>query len=110
MKEIKEGHPPAEKENSKAGKKTFLLRLAEKAEAAKTKRMNPGPAYAWPMGAWFSVFFVIPLAIILPKFFGVMGIYYAEPISDITAATVAFTIFFCVRKKIVSEEALSRLG
>lgn len=65
MKEIKEGHPPAEKENSKAGKKTFLLRLAEKAEAAKTKKMNPGPAYAWPMGAWFSVFFVIPLAIIL---------------------------------------------
>lgn len=57
-----------------------------------------------------KVFLLIPLALILPKFFKVMGIYYAEPISDITAATVAFTIFFCVRKKIVSEEALSRLG
>lgn len=57
-----------------------------------------------------KVILLIPLALILPKFFGVMGIYYAEPISDITAATTAFTIFLCVRKKIVSEEALSRLG
>lgn len=57
-----------------------------------------------------KVFLLIPLAIILPKFFGVMGVYYAEPISDITAATTAGIIFLCVRKKIVSEEALAKLG
>ena len=57
-----------------------------------------------------KVILLIPLALILPKFFGVMGIYYAEPISDITAATTAFFIFLKVRKKIVSDEALSRLS
>lgn len=57
-----------------------------------------------------KVILLIPLALILPKFFGVMGIYYAEPISDITAATTSFIIFLCVRKKIVSEEALEKLG
>ena len=57
-----------------------------------------------------KVILLIPLALILPKFFGVMGIYYAEPISDITAATTATIIFLCVRKKIVSEDALKRLN
>lgn len=57
-----------------------------------------------------KVFLLIPLAIILPKFFGVMGIYYAEPISDITAATTAGLIFLCVHKKIVSDEALAKLN
>lgn len=31
----------------------------------KNKKTNPGPFYAWPMGLWFSIFFVIPLGIIL---------------------------------------------
>ena len=57
-----------------------------------------------------KVILLIPLALILPKFFGVMGIYYAEPISDITAATTATIIFLCVRKRIVSEDALKRLN
>ena len=57
-----------------------------------------------------KVILLIPLALILPKFFGVMGIYYAEPISDITAAATAGIIFLSVRKKIVSEEALAKLG
>lgn len=65
MKEIKEEQPPTGKKSCPTEKKTFLLRLAEKAHASKAKKINPGPAYAWPMGAWFSVFFVIPLAIIL---------------------------------------------
>lgn len=56
-----------------------------------------------------KVFLLIPLALILPRFFGVMGIYYAEPISDITAAATAGILFLVVRKKIVSEEALARL-
>ncbi len=29
------------------------------------KKKNPGPLYAWPMGIWFSLFFVVPLAIII---------------------------------------------
>ena len=46
-------------------KKNFLLTLAQKAKESKFRKSNPGPAYAWPMGLWFSIFFVIPLAIIL---------------------------------------------
>lgn len=57
-----------------------------------------------------KVILLIPLALILPNFFGVMGIYYAEPISDITAATTATILFLCVRKRIVSEDALKRLN
>ena len=57
-----------------------------------------------------KVFLLIPLAIILPAATGnVMGIYYAEPISDMTAATIAGLIFLFTRKKILSEEALSKL-
>ncbi len=29
------------------------------------KKHNPGPFYAWPMGIWFSLFFVVPLIIIV---------------------------------------------
>lgn len=57
-----------------------------------------------------KVILLIPLAIILPKFFGVIGIYYAEPISDITSALTAGTIFLLVRNKIVSEDALKKLN
>ncbi|MBQ5490809.1 MAG: ABC transporter permease [Treponema sp.] len=31
----------------------------------KYRKTNPGPFYTWPMGAWFTVFFVIPLLIIV---------------------------------------------
>lgn len=31
----------------------------------KIKKANPGPFYAWPMGLWFTIFFIIPLAIIV---------------------------------------------
>lgn len=57
MKDINEQPPEA--------KKSFLLKLSEKARASKYRKHNPGPVYAWPMGLWFSLFFVIPLAIIL---------------------------------------------
>lgn len=29
------------------------------------RKRNPGPFYSWPMGIWFSVFFIVPLAIIV---------------------------------------------
>lgn len=57
-----------------------------------------------------KVFLLIPLAIVLPKFFGVIGIYYSEPISDITAALTAAIIFLCVLNRIVSEDALKKLN
>ncbi len=43
----------------------FLLRLANKARSQKYKKLNPGPAYAWPMGLWFTVFFIVPILIII---------------------------------------------
>lgn len=52
---------------------------------------------------------LIPLAILLPRVFGVMGIYWAEPISDITAASTAGLIFLFRHKKIISEETLERI-
>ena len=57
-----------------------------------------------------KVILLIPLALILPRCFGVMGIYYSEPISDTISAATAGIIFLCVRKKIVSQEALSKLN
>lgn len=57
-----------------------------------------------------KVILLIPLAIILPKTTGsVMGIYYAEPISDITAAAITGLLFLFARKKILSREALEKL-
>lgn len=56
-----------------------------------------------------KVILLIPLALILPKYFGVMGIYYSEPISDMISASTAGIIFLCVRKKIVSRDALEKV-
>lgn len=56
-----------------------------------------------------KVILLIPLALILPKYFGVIGIYYSEPISDIISASTAGIIFLCVRKKIVSRDALEKV-
>lgn len=36
-----------------------------------------------------KIILLIPLALILPRYLGVMGIYYAEPVSDALSATVA---------------------
>ena len=53
---------------------------SEKPPAAETKLKksrlsNPGALYAWPMGAWFAVFFVAPLAIIVLYSFLKKGLY-----------------------------------
>lgn len=47
-----------------------------------------------------KVFLLIPLAIILPKFVGVMGIYYAEPIADIISVTVSSVLFIVTFKRV----------
>lgn len=56
-----------------------------------------------------KIILLIPLAIILPHFMGVMGVYYAEPVSDIISATTASVLFLCNIRKILSEEALERI-
>lgn len=50
-----------------------------------------------------KVILLIPLALILPRFFGVMGIYYAEPAADILAALTTGTLFILNFKKILEK-------
>ena len=56
-----------------------------------------------------KVILLIPLAIILPRFFGVMGVYYSEPVSDIISATTATVLFLCNIRKMLSKEALAKI-
>ena len=58
-----------------------------------------------------KVILLIPLAILLPILNGgdVMGIYWAEPISDMTSAAIAGILFLLCRNKILSQEALDRV-
>lgn len=48
-----------------------------------------------------KVILLVPLAIILPKFMGVKGIYIAEPMADITSVTIAIITFSLTFKKIL---------
>ena len=54
-----------------------------------------------------KVILLIPLALILPHFFGVMGVYYAEPIADVCSVITAVTLFLCNIRKILSTETLA---
>ncbi|NLJ96212.1 MAG: MATE family efflux transporter [Clostridiales bacterium] len=47
-----------------------------------------------------KVFLLIPLALLLPRFFGVVGIFYSEPIADIISASTSGVLFFFSMKKI----------
>lgn len=49
-----------------------------------------------------KIILLIPLALILPIFLGVKGIYIAEPIADFTAAITTGTVFFFSFDKILS--------
>ena len=56
-----------------------------------------------------KIVLLIPLALILPLHFGVMGVYYAEPISDILSVTVAVILFLTNIRKILSRESLGKI-
>lgn len=56
-----------------------------------------------------KIILLIPLALILPHFMGVMGVYWAEPISDILAATCTGSLFLFSYKRILSVEALKKI-
>ena len=43
---------------------------------------------------------LVPLALILPRFFGVMGVYYAEPIADVASVTITIILFLSSYRKI----------
>lgn len=47
-----------------------------------------------------KVILLIPLAIILPRFMGVMGIYRAEPIADVLSVVTTATLFIITVRKI----------
>ena len=56
-----------------------------------------------------KVILLITLALILPHFFGVMGVYYAEPIADVCSVITAVTLFLCNIRKILSTETLAKV-
>ena len=56
-----------------------------------------------------KVILLVPLALVLPLKFGVMGIYYAEPVSDVLSAVTATVLFLLNIKKIVSKETLHKI-
>lgn len=56
-----------------------------------------------------KVILLVPLALILPNFFGVMGVYFAEPISDAISAITASTLFYLNINKILTEQSLNKM-
>jgi putative MATE family efflux protein len=48
-----------------------------------------------------KVILLIPLAVILPKFMGVAGIYRAEPIADILSVTVTSILFILTARRLL---------
>jgi len=50
-----------------------------------------------------KIVLLIPLALILPRFLGVNGIYIAEPIADATAAIVCGILFLCMIRGILEK-------
>lgn len=57
-----------------------------------------------------KVFLLIPLALILPRFMGVMGIYYAEPTADFISAATATILFLLNFRKFLSHDMLERIS
>lgn len=56
-----------------------------------------------------KVILLVPLALILPHFLGVWGVYIAEPISDIVSAVTAGVLFLLNIKKILSKESVDKI-
>ncbi|MBP5441706.1 MAG: ABC transporter permease [Treponema sp.] len=63
------------KEAKKKEKLSADLKLANAAHGAKYRKSNPGPFYAWPMGLWFSIFFIVPIVIIVAYSFMTRDVY-----------------------------------
>lgn len=48
-----------------------------------------------------KVILLIPLAVIFPKFMGVMGVYRAEPVADITSVVTTCVLFALTMRKVL---------
>lgn len=69
--------PGTENQPQQAAAKTEKTTKGKKGSAvfASRSRTSVGTLYAWPMGAWFSLFFVVPLLIIMLYSFLTKGLY-----------------------------------
>ena len=56
-----------------------------------------------------KIILLVPLALILPHFFGTEGVYIAEPISDFVSAAVAITLFVININKILTKDTLDKI-
>lgn len=56
-----------------------------------------------------KVILLVPLALILPHFIGVWGVYVAEPVSDILSAVTAGVLFLINIRKILSKESVDKI-
>lgn len=56
-----------------------------------------------------KIVLLIPLALVLPHFFGVWGVYMAEPISDVLSVAFCSTLFLANIRSILSDKALERV-
>lgn len=52
---------------------------------------------------------LIPLSLILPHWFGVLGVYWAEPVADLLSVTLSCMLFFCNVRKLLTPEALKKI-
>ena len=73
MSEISSAKPP-EDTNAIGSEKTAKTKKGSAVFASRS-RTSIGTLYSWPMGAWFSLFFVVPLLIILLYSFLKKGLY-----------------------------------
>lgn len=81
MSEISSAKPPeepgSENQPQQVAAKTEKTTKGKKGSAVFASRSctSVGTLYAWPMGAWFSLFFVVPLLIIMLYSFLTKGLY-----------------------------------
>jgi putative MATE family efflux protein len=56
------------------------------------------------LALWRKIILLVPLALILPHFLGVTGVFAAEPLSDVTSALTAVLLFRHVTRKLIPSE------
>ncbi|MCD8230566.1 MAG: hypothetical protein LUD14_01855 [Clostridiales bacterium] len=49
------------------------------------------------------------MALLFPHFWGVKGVYYAEPVADLLSAATASVLFLANIRKILSPETLEKI-
>lgn len=65
--------------------------------------------YAFTVAFSRKMIFLIPLAFILPYFFGAIGIYFAQCISDVLAVLLCIVLFGKNYKRLLSVEVLEKV-